>query len=189
MATGKRPPVSVAGFSLLGILFLVAGLGVGMAALGSVWHTVSQREKEQELLFAGDEYRRAITSFWTASPDKDAQRLPKSIEELLEDPRFPNTVRHLRRPYADPITNTSEWGLVLGTDGGITGVHSLSTKVPIKSGNFPLEDAAFEDAKTYQDWVFVFEAATEPGDQAAEPGKRAILRPQAALPQPGPATP
>jgi len=33
------------------------------------------------------------------------------LEELLEDPRFPNTVRHLRKPFADPMTGQAEWGL------------------------------------------------------------------------------
>jgi type II secretory pathway pseudopilin PulG len=48
------------GFTLLGLLFLLAGMGVAMAALGTMWHTASQRDKERDLLFVGDQYRQAI---------------------------------------------------------------------------------------------------------------------------------
>jgi hypothetical protein len=76
------------GFTLLGLLFLVAGLGVAMAALGTVWHSAAQREKERDLLFAGDQYRRAIESFWNVPlPEGTPRRLPKHFAELLLDPR------------------------------------------------------------------------------------------------------
>jgi len=32
-------------------------MGVALAALGTMWHTASQREKERDLLFVGDQYR------------------------------------------------------------------------------------------------------------------------------------
>ena len=150
---GPGPGRGQQGFALLWLLFLVAGLGVGMAAIGTVWHTTAQREKEAELLFAGDQYRRAIDSFLKASP-KGQERLPKSFDELLLDPRFPNTVRHLRRLYADPVTGTSEWGQVKTPEGGIAGVFSLSTAAPLKQGGFSPAYAAFSGAAEYRGWVF-----------------------------------
>lgn len=158
--TGKRRAApSQGGFTLLGLLFLVAGMGVAMAALGTMWHTAAQREKEVELLFVGDQYRRAIESFWKMPlPVGMVRRLPKNFNELLTDPRFPNTVRHLRRVYHDPMTGTSEWGLVKGPDGGIAGVHSLSEDAPLKRAKFPAAYAQFEDAQRYRDWVFLFDA-------------------------------
>ena len=146
------------GFTMIGILFLVAGLGVAMAALGAMWHTVAQREKERELLFVGDQFRRAIEGFWKA-PASGARRLPKSLDELLADPRFPHTVRHLRRVWRDPMTGEAEWGVVKAEDGGITAVYSLSEQRPLKTGNFPALYEDFKDAETYQDWVFFFDAA------------------------------
>lgn len=143
------------GFSLLALLFLIAGLGVAMAALGTMWHTASQREKEQELLFIGNQYRQAIESFWNRSPGD--RRLPRSLDELLIDPRFPNTVRHLRRIYPDPMTGKSEWGLVKEADGGISGVYSLSGKMPFKRAGFAAANEAFQDAGSYRDWLFRFD--------------------------------
>lgn len=145
------------GFTLVWVMFFVAILGVAMAAVGTVWQTTVQREKERELLFVGDQYRRAIESFWNVSlPQGQARRLPKNLEELLRDPRFPNTIRHLRRLYKDPMTGSVEWGLVKGPNPGIAGVYSLSEKAPRKTGNFPASYAIFSGARKYSSWVFQY---------------------------------
>lgn len=178
MPTGKRE----SGFSLIGLLFVVAGLGVGMAALGTMWHTAAQREKERELLFIGDQYARAIESFWNVPlPVGTPRRLPKNIAELLTDPRFPNPVRHLRRAWPDPMTG-GDWVLIRGADGGIAGVASASEALPFKQANFPLRYAHFESAQRHRDWEFGFDAqkaaATPPAAGAPAP------RPGAATPAP-----
>ena len=149
-----------AGFSFLGLLFLLAGMGVALAALGTMWHTASQREKESDLLFIGDQYRRAIESFWKMPlPEGTPRRLPKNFDELLEDPRFPSTVRHLRRIWRDPMTGTTEWGLAKEPDGGFSGVYSLAEGQPFKRGNFPVAYEQFQEARSYRDWVFHFDVA------------------------------
>lgn len=170
------------GFSLLGLLFVVAGLGVGMAALGTVWHTASQREKERELLFVGDQYRRAIESFWKVPlPVGTPRRLPKNFAELLLDPRFPQTVRHLRRVYRDPMTGGLEWGLLKDPDGGIAGVYSLAEGEPFKRANFPSAYAQFEEAQSYRDWIFRFDVEkAQQGTEPAAKGTPAGVRPGSA---------
>jgi len=162
------------GFTLLGLLFLVAGLGVAMAALGTVWHTAAQREKERDLLFAGDQYRRAIESFWNMPlPAGTPRRLPKNFDELIEDPRFPQTVRHLRRIYPDPMTRSAEWGVVKAQDGGIAGVYSLAEGKPFRMANFPSPYQAFNGQQAYSGWKFIFAAgnpdAAAPANDAALP--------------------
>lgn len=179
--TGSAGPGRAqAGFSFLGLLFLLAGLGVALAALGTVWSTAAQREKERDLLFIGDQYRRAIESFWKIPlPVGTPRRLPNNFDELLADPRFPNTVRHLRRVWRDPLTGTSEWGLVREPDGGLSGIHSLSASQPFKRGNFAPEYEQFREADSYREWVFRFdvEKAQREIQQAAaaanRPGERA----------------
>lgn len=140
------------GFTLLGLLFLLMVLGVGLAGLGTLWDTVSRREKEAELLFVGDQYRRAIAGYYQASPGAEKQ-YPRRLQDLVADPRFPHTVRHLRRLYRDPLDNSPTWGLVKQGE-GIVGVYSQSDKVPLKRAGFPALYASFADAASYRDWVF-----------------------------------
>jgi len=159
------------GFTFLWLLFLVAGLGVGMAAVGTLWHTAAQREKEKQLLFVGNEYRRAIESFQKIPlPAGQQDRLPKTLDQLLLDPRFQHTVRHLRRLYPDPITGNEEWGLLKDAQGGISGVFSQSENTPFKKQNFPTANAEFADKDEYRQWLFavVMEPATPVNAVGAE---------------------
>jgi type II secretory pathway pseudopilin PulG len=149
-ATGEPPPK---GAVLVGILVLLGVLGFGMAATSTVWQTVAVREKEAELLFVGDQFRRAIESY-REGPFGGVPQLPKSLEELLLDPRFPGIRRHLRKLYRDPITGQTEWGLIRDVDGGILGVYSLSEAQPMKTAGFPTPYQSFTGAERYQDWQF-----------------------------------
>ena len=144
------------GFTYLGVLFMVAIMGIVLAATGTIWSTMQQREKERELLFVGHEFRNAIGSYYERTPGT-VKRYPANLNDLLKDNRQLATIRHLRRIYADPITSKPEWELIRATDGGIMGVHSLSTKATIKQGNFVLRDAAFEKTATYAEWRFIYE--------------------------------
>lgn len=178
---------SQAGFTLLGLLFLIAGLGVALAALGTMWHTAAQREKERDLLFVGNQYRQAIGSFWKMPlPVGTPRRLPKNFDELLSDPRFPVTVRHLRRLYRDPMTGGTEWGLVKEPDGGIAAVYSPSDEQPFKRAGFAAVYAHFQEAQSYRDWTFRFdvaqaqreaEEAAKPGAKTTPPGSEAAQAP------------
>ena len=155
------------GFTYLTALFIIAILSAGLALIGEMWHTSRLREKEAELLFVGNEYRKAIARYYLSGPQR---QYPRSLSELIKDPRQPGTVRHLRRLYADPITGAAEWGLVKAPDGGIAGVHSLSEDAPLKTGGFALRDAALEGKGKYSEWQFVFAppSATKP-KPAAQP--------------------
>ena len=163
------PPRRQGGFTFLWLLFLVAGLGVAMAAVGTLWHTAAQREKEKQLLFVGDEYRRAIESFQKIPlPAGQQARLPKTFDELLLDPRFQHTVRHLRRLYPDPMANEAEWGLVRDAQGGISGVFSNSLDKPLKQENFPEPYQRFAQTTGFREWVFTPEAAVPAGPQGVQ---------------------
>jgi type II secretory pathway pseudopilin PulG len=152
---GTLTPNSQNGFTYLGILIIVMVMGAGLAATGTFWSSTAQREKERELLFIGNEFRQAIESYYRRSPG--ASVYPKSLAELLDDKRFPMPQHHLRRIYADPMTGKPEWGLVEAPGGaGIMGVHSLSTSAPVKTGNFATADKAFEEARKYSDWQFIY---------------------------------
>jgi type II secretory pathway pseudopilin PulG len=151
------------GFTYLIALFLVALMAAGYATIGELWHTASLREKEAELLYVGNQYRKAIERYYLSGP----RRYPRTLEELVKDPRAPATVRHIRKLYPDPITGSSEWAIVKAPDGGIMGVHSRSEAPPLKTTNFELRDRELDGAKTYVDWKFVFNPAVQAGAKPA----------------------
>jgi type II secretory pathway pseudopilin PulG len=135
------------------MLIVVAAMGAALAVTGSVWHEVQRRAMENELLFVGLQYRRAIGSYYNATP---AHQYPPDIGALLRDNRVPGTVRHLRRPYRDPLTNSTTWGVVLAPGGGIMGVFSLDKGRPIKQANFPAELNWPVGRPSYADWQFIY---------------------------------
>ena len=143
-----------AGFTYLTALFAVAILLGGLALTGEVWETAARRGKEAELLFVGHQYRNAIALYYDATPGS-VKRYPRTLEELIKDPRHARTERYLRQFYADPITGKNEWGFVKAPDGGIQGVHSLSQAKPLKVAGFLARDAGFERAQKYADWMFL----------------------------------
>lgn len=142
------------GFTYLGLLALIAALSMALATAGEVWHLAQQREKEQELLFVGHQFRRAIAQYYEHATDP-GQRYPKSLDELLKDPRHPSTQRYLRRIYPDPVRGGTEWGLIKGAAGEIYGVYSLSEEEPLKKSNFSVVDKVFEGKTKYAEWVFL----------------------------------
>jgi type II secretory pathway pseudopilin PulG len=141
------------GFTFIGIIISVAVLGVGLAGLGQVWGVKAKREREQELLFVGEQYRAAISSYVSATP-AGKPRYPRQLDDLLDDKRHPVVRRHLRQLYPDPLTGRADWEVVLAADGGIAAIHTRADGVPMKSGNFPAYFIAFERAASYRDWVF-----------------------------------
>lgn len=157
-ATCHVPRTTCRGFTYIGLLILIALIGVALAGTGIVFHAQSQREKEKELLFAGDQLRRAIGQYYERSPGAD-KRFPQSLEDLLLDKRYPATQRYLRRIYPDPMTGSPEWGLVRTPDQRIIGVYSRSEKAPKKTANFPARYAEFADKQNYSEWKFVYAAA------------------------------
>ena len=152
-----------ASFTYLTILFVVAFMGVGMAYVGEVWHTAAVREREAELLFVGNQYRKAIERYYRSGP----AQYPRALADLLKDPRKPGVERYLRQAYLDPMTGKNEWGIVKAPDGGVMGIYSLSEGKPMKRSNFRLLDKDLEGAGRYADWKFVYLPL---GPNAPQPG-------------------
>lgn len=163
---------SETGFTYLGILIALALFGVALAATGDVWRTAAQREREQELLFVGNQFRNAFSTYYGFTP-AGKPRYPRALEDLVEDNRFPVPRRHLRRVYADPMTGKPDWVLLDAPGGGIAGVQSSSEAKPLKTGNFAPPDLKFEGAERYSDWKFVFEprSSVPTTQRAVVPGK------------------
>jgi type II secretory pathway pseudopilin PulG len=155
----------MSGFTFIGLLVIVAIMGVALLAVGEVWSFAQKREKERALLFVGDQFRQAIKLYYIHTPAASKlQPYPRSLEDLLKDPRYPSTQRYLRKIYADPLNNSHEWGLLKNPNGGIFGVYSLSTETPVKRDNFRPADNGFAGKTKYADWTFMYVPAVNSGN-------------------------
>jgi type II secretory pathway pseudopilin PulG len=154
---------------MMGLLVALALAGLALTAAVDVWTAQAQREREQQLLFVGNAYRRAIQSYYFGAPNGQPRTLPLSLEALLEDERYPVVVRHLRRLYPDPITSSAGWGEVR-VAGRIAGVYSQSDELPIKQSGFGPDDLSFNGKSHYQEWVFSYSAAPAAGGNPSGAG-------------------
>jgi type II secretory pathway pseudopilin PulG len=75
------------------LLVALAVMAVLMSVALPVWRQQAQREKEEELVFRGNQYVRAIRLFQSKS-----QTFPTSVDMLVQG-------HFLRKKYKDPITN------------------------------------------------------------------------------------
>ena len=145
------------GSAYLLLLLAIALIGLVAASTVSVGATLARRDAEQQLLAVGREFQTALRSYagvpLNASTPIVAQG-PKSMNDLLKDPRVPGLRRYLRRIYADPLTGQEEWGLVRDVQGSIVGIYSLAAGLPIQQSGFEPSFAGFDSAHEYRKWVF-----------------------------------
>lgn len=145
------------GFTYLFALLAVVIMGIMQGLAGTSWRQVMQREREQELLFRGLQIQEAITRWHQPHPGvlRHVATPLNDLKDLLEDPRTPGRVRHLRRLYRDPMTNR-EFSVIREPNRGIVGVVSTSGAETIKKDNFPepLQDLAGQ--QYYNQWKFIY---------------------------------
>jgi len=163
------------GFTMVVLLVVMAIMAVGMSALLPTWRQQAIREQEEELIFRGNQYARALVLY----SRKNSNLLPSDIDVLL-------TGKFLRKKYKDPITG-DEFGLMpagqpvgaagrggtpgtggtgrtggsapqtgrgapTGTQilGSIQGVYSKSTNTSIR---------VYQNQQRYIDWPFTVQTA------------------------------
>lgn len=151
------------GFTYILLLWWVAISGVLLAALGQQWLIESRRQREAELVFRGQQIGLALAAYRAATPVGQAPA-PLRLDELLEDRRGPEMLRHLRLPWPDPITG-QPW-VIDRVNGRIVGVHSPSKARPIKPP---------EGVDTYEQWRF--DAAALPSVMSAFEDRQQTVTP------------
>lgn len=176
---GDRQPAprGQGGFGYLWLLLAMALIAAGSGTLLELQQTVARRDKEKELLWIGRQFVAALESYrsvqsyeagsmqGSSNAASDPRYYPGSLEELLKDPRFPGTKRHLRRIFADPVMGKTEWGLIRRSE-RIVGIHSLSSNKPIKQDGFEPNEVSFAGAEHYSNWIF----AAPQLAQSSQPG-------------------
>lgn len=89
------------GYAMAALLVTLAVMSVILGMAMPVWRTVVQREKEEELIFRGRQYARAIQLYQR----KFAAAYPASVDVLVEQ-------RFLRKKYTDPMTKSGEFEII-----------------------------------------------------------------------------
>jgi type II secretory pathway pseudopilin PulG len=136
------------------MLAVLALTSMALAAVAERWSDQAKRQRERELIRIGGLYAQAIASYYAASPGS-LRQYPRDVKSLLEDPRMVGTLRHLRKPYPDPIDPSRPWGFIAAADGGIAGVYSTSTDAPLRTEPLDIGFAMLPAAQRYSDWKFV----------------------------------
>ncbi len=110
------------GYALLILLLMVALLSFAAAVAVPRVLVQGQREKEEETIFRGEQYARAIGHYY-----KRFGRFPSKLEELVE-PK--NNIRFLRQLYKNPMSRDGEWRLLrVAPDGSILGSMMLRSRL------------------------------------------------------------
>jgi type II secretory pathway pseudopilin PulG len=182
-------------------------MAVLMSALLPVWSHLATREKEEELIFRGRQYARAIGLFQR----KFANTAPPTIDVLVEQ-------RFLRKKYKDPITNDdfqpiyANQAILQAPGGGPTAQRpgqsvttpptttttmqpgSSSTGTGLQGGVIGVTSKSKDESikiyngrTRYNEWAFVYMQTTQrPGQQGGIPVPGMPGRPGQ---QPGPPGP
>ena len=94
------------GYALLFVIFLVASIMLFAAAANPNALTQGRRQKEEEMIWRGNQYVRAVSLFYRKNG-----RYPQNLEELAK-PNAAN-VHFLRKAYAEPMnTADGSWRLI-----------------------------------------------------------------------------
>jgi hypothetical protein len=138
-----------AGYTFPFALVLLAAAAAGGMRLEWSGAYDLRRDREEELLFRGRAYMRAIGAFYTEN-----SRYPRELGELGGESE-PAKPRYIRERYKDPLTGR-DFAPVLTEEGGISGVVSASGAAPLRKVDFDKELTGFENAAAYSDWKFIW---------------------------------
>ena len=97
------------GYILLVLILFSALIVIGLMRVIPKALVEGQREREEEVIFRGQEYQRAIQAYV-----RRFGRYPNSLEELENT----NRIRFLRRRYRDPLTKEGQWRFIHIGPGG-----------------------------------------------------------------------
>ncbi len=116
-----------AGYAMAVLLVGLAIMSVLLTVAMPVWHQTAQREKEEELIFRGNQYARAVGLFQR----KYAGGYPPSIDALVQQ-------KFLRKKYKDPMVPDGEFQIIPSgaAQAGQVGVTNPATTPPLGQTSF-----------------------------------------------------
>ena len=97
------------------LIILMVGLAIASIALTAAtqaWSTTWRRDKEEELIFRGNQYVDAIIAY----RKEHGGQFPLNLEDLYKP--GPRRLRYIRKLYKEPISPDGKWGLLYMMPGG-----------------------------------------------------------------------
>jgi type II secretory pathway pseudopilin PulG len=113
------------------MMFLTILLITLTTALPDIY-TAPQRDREEELIFRGNQYARAIALF-----HQQFNRYSASVDELL---KRTNGFRFLRHAYPDPMTRSGKWRFIHANAAGVV-LDSSTWTPPTQPKNPPTAES------------------------------------------------
>ena len=99
----KKSQAGEKGYVLVSVMLLITVMIIAMSMqITSIVQQI-KRDREEELVYRGKDYARAIKRFFHKQGV-----YPSSVDQLLKT----NNLRFLRKKYKDPITGEEEWHMV-----------------------------------------------------------------------------
>ncbi len=109
MAGGRLAPRKN-GYVLLIVMMMATILLISLTAALPNVYVEGQRQREEELIFRGQQYARAIALF-----HQQFNRYPTSVKELLHT----DNMSFLRHAYRDPMTKSGKWRFIHASANGV----------------------------------------------------------------------
>ncbi len=100
--TAYRLPPPERGYTLVAVVIGMAILAILIMGVAPSIATIMKREREQELLFRGKQYARAIALF-----QRRYGRFPNELKEMYE-----NRPRTIRKLFKEPICGCPDWHVI-----------------------------------------------------------------------------
>ena len=117
-----RSSQSEGGFTLVALLAVMSLLALFALAAAENVRQQSQREREKEAIFRGEQVSDAIRSYYRYRGAQGVNSLPTSMDQLLEGiPKGTKKLQILRASASrDPLSSSGEWKLISPTSGDVT---------------------------------------------------------------------
>src|SRR6266853_5138196 len=126
------------GYALVALLVLMTLLALFALAATLNVKQQSQREREKEAIFRGEQVADAIRSYYRSRGAQGVNSLPTNMDQLLEGIQIPGRTKKLQilRTAAakDPLSSSGEWKLIAPTSQGFAG---LVRNLTVYSGGVP----------------------------------------------------
>jgi type II secretory pathway pseudopilin PulG len=130
---GPIPPSRESGHLILAVMIGLTVTAIMLTAAIQQWSVVERREKEEELIFRGNQYVKAIKRYQM----EHGGAFPTSLELLIQP--GPRRLRYIRKLFRDPLAPDGKWGILLADPSG-RGFINPNALPPEKEGVPGLED-------------------------------------------------